>query len=395
MKKLLALLIAMVMVFGLVACGGGKEDTAKESEAAPVAEDEAEETEEADEVADDVEDTEDADEPAGDAEELKVGVFYYDFADAYISTVRNELDKMLGDAGVAFDNYDAATEQPKQTEQVQSAVIAGANLLIVNVVDTASVDAAQGIADLAKENDIPVIFFNREVDDSVVNSYEKAAFVGTDAPEAGHMQGEMIGNYLLENYDDVDINGDGVITYAMFKGQEGNAEADARTQFAVEDADKLLEEAGKEKLKYYNESAPQAYQVDPNSAWSAAFGQDAMGTILGTYNEDNDNMVELVIANNDEMAIGAITALENAGYNKEGGRYIPVFGVDATETAVGKIDEGSMMGSIKQDNVGMASTITTLVTNLKDGYDIMANTDDMNVDEGVAKIRVPYAIYTK
>ena len=46
------------------------------------------------------------------------------------------------------------------------------------------------------------------------------------------MQGEMIGEYLVENYDTVDLNGDGQISYVMFKGQEGNAEAIARTSLA-------------------------------------------------------------------------------------------------------------------------------------------------------------------
>ena len=62
------------------------------------------------------------------------------------------------------------------------------------------------------------------------------------------MQGEMIGNYLVANYDAIDLNGDGVISYVMFKGQEGNMEADARTQYGVEDADAVLTGAGKAQL---------------------------------------------------------------------------------------------------------------------------------------------------
>lgn len=74
----------------------------------------------------------------------------------------------------------------------------------------------------------------------VLGSYDKCAFVGTDAPEAGHMQGEMIGNYVVEHFDEMDLNGDGKMSYAMFMGQLGNAEAIYRTQFAVEDADKII-----------------------------------------------------------------------------------------------------------------------------------------------------------
>ena len=49
--------------------------------------------------------------------------------------------------------------------------------------------------------------------------------------------------YLVENYDKVDLNGDGKISYVMFKGQEGNPEADYRTQYGVEDANAVLAEA--------------------------------------------------------------------------------------------------------------------------------------------------------
>src|SRR5699024_2938091 len=79
---------------------------------------------------------------------------------------------------------------------------------------------------------------------------DMVSFVGTDAPEAGHLQGQMIGEYLLENYDTVDLNGDGVISYAMFKGDEANVEAIYRTQYGVEDANKVLTEAGKPELAY-------------------------------------------------------------------------------------------------------------------------------------------------
>lgn len=375
-RKLIALLLVLVLV--LTACSTGTPTESEgETPVESVEETTAEETE--------------AEAPAS---ELNAGVFYYDYSDVYISTVRSELDKMLEAEGITYTNYDAGNTQPTQTDQVTSAITAGVNLLVVNVVETSSPDAAQGIVDQAKAADIPVIFFNREVEDAVISSYEKAAFVGTNAPEAGHMQGEMIGNYLVENYDAVDLNGDGVISYVMFKGQEGNAEAEARTQYAVEDADKVLADAGKEALSFYDANNAQKYLVDTAGAWSPQAANDYMQTILSTYSEANNNMVELVIANNDGMAEGAISALQNAGYNTADGKVIPVFGVDATETAVAKIDAGEMIGSIKQDNVGMASTITALVKNAKEGAELMANTDSFNVDEGVAKIRVPYSMYT-
>ena len=329
------------------------------------------------------------------ASTLKVDVFYYDFSDVYISTVRAAMDEQLKAMGIEPKNWDAAGSQPTQTDQVKTAIADNSDLLIVNIVETSTSDPAKDIVEAARAADIPVIFFNREVaDNEVINSYEKCAFVGTNAPDAGHMQGEMIGNYLMENYDTVDLNGDGTISYVMFKGQEGNAEAEARTQYAVEDANKILTEGGKPELAYYDANASTKYLVDAQGKWSAQAANDYMVTLLGSYNKDSNNMVELIICNNDGMAEGAISALQNVGYNKgEGSTIIPVFGVDATDSAKKLIKEGNMAGSIKQDAVGMASTINTLVKNVQDGAELMANTDQFTVDSDVAKIRVPYAMY--
>ena len=329
--------------------------------------------------------------PAGSS--LDVAVFYYDFSDVYISSVRNSMNSQLDALGVKYNNYDGAGNQSQQTDQINTAIANGANLLIVNIVETSSPDAAQNAVEAARTAGIPIIFFNREVSNEVVNSYEKCAFVGTDAPEAGHMQGKLVGDYLLANYDAVDLNGDGTISYVMFKGQEGNAEAEARTQFGVEDANAVLTAAGKPELVYYNASATDKYLVDQGGKWSAQAANDYMSSILSEYSETNGNMVELIICNNDGMAEGAVSALQGAGYNTGDGKTIPVFGVDATDSAKQLINEGKMTGTIKQDAEGMASTIVNLVSSVKNGGNLMDNTSSFNVDEGVAKIRVPYATY--
>ena len=353
MKKLLATLLALVLVLGLAACGGSGKD----------------------------------------AKEGEVSVFYYNYGDTYISSVRSAMDKLLTDAGLKYQNYDANNSQTTQTEQVTTALSKGSKLLIVNVVDTGSNDAAQNIIDQAKAKNVPVIFFNRSVEESVVSSYDKCVFVGTDYEMAGHLQGEMIGKYLVENFDKVDLNGDGKISYVMFKGQEGNMEAIARTQYGVEDADKVLTEAGKSKLEFYDAKNSNKSLVDQTGGWSSAAATDYMNTILSQYSESNKNMVELVIANNDEMALGAVSALQTAGYNKEGTKVIPVFGVDATDAAKDAIDKGSMIGTIKQDADGMANTITTITQNFFGEKEKFDGVDTENV-VGTWRVNIPYGVYT-
>lgn len=327
----------------------------------------------------------------GDGE---VAVFYYTYSDAYISSVRSALDKYLDNANLKYNDYDANGNQSSQTDQIDVAVSKGATGLIVNVVDTGSNDAAATIVEKARSADIPLIFFNRSVDEAVVSSYKKCVFVGTDYELAGHMQGEMIGKYLLQNYDALDINKDGKISYVLFKGQEGNMEAIARTKYAVEDCNKILKEAGKPELSFYDKANTNNYLVDQDGLWSASAATNYMSTILAQFSESNKNMVELVIANNDEMALGAISALEAAGYNKKGGKTIPVFGVDATDAAKEAIKDGKMAGTIKQDAEAMADVISKLMSNLKNNEEKFKNIDKENLI-GSWRVNIPYAAYTK
>ena len=218
------------------------------------------------------------------------------------------------------------------------------------------------------------------------------------APEAGHMQGEMIGNYVVEHFDEMDLNGDGKISYAMFMGQLGNAEAIYRTQFAVEDADKIITEAGKPALEYFDASNSDKYQVDQDGNWSATAANNYMTTNLSQYNEGSNNMIELVICNNDGMAEGAVSALNDKGYNLgtgKDGKMIPVFGVDATDAAKQLIGDGKMTATVKQDADGMAACIADLAKNAADGKDLMDGTDSYNISDKVSnKIFIPYQEYS-
>ena len=362
-KRLMALLLTLVMAVTMLAgCGGGGND------------------------------------------EVSVSVFWYDESDVYLSSVRAELNKALEDAGIKYDNQFAANDQSKQIDQIKTAIANGADLLIVNIVTSGAPDTAQDIIKAA--GDIPVIFFNRAIgtdgsDVTVLNGNKTACFIGTDAPEAGHMQGKMVGEYVLANFDKIDLNGDGVISYAMMKGQEGNVEAEFRTQYGVEDANAILKAAGKAELKYFDANNKDCYQVDQDGAWSAKNAKEYMDTNLVSFNEANGNMIELVICNNDGMAEGVVASLQDKGYNKGDGHVVPVFGVDATAAAVALIADGAMTGTVKQDANGMAVSIAQTAKAILDGktpVEALAGLTDERFSiakDCNAKLFVAYAPYTK
>ncbi|NLB91250.1 MAG: substrate-binding domain-containing protein [Clostridiales bacterium] len=323
-------------------------------------------------------------------------VFWYTYGDVYLSSVREALNNAFDAAGIKYVDNDANGNQNDQMAQIDTAITANAALLAVNVVETGSEGTAQGIVDKAKEANLPLVFYNRSVDEKIVTSYDRAVYVGTDYEEAGQMQGDLIGDYLIENYEALDLNGDGVISYVMFKGDEANQEAISRTKFGVENANAKLVEAGKPELVFYDENNGDKYLVDQNGQWSNGAAFEYMSTILAQYNEENNNMIELVIANNDDMALGAINALTNIGFNngEEGAKVIPVFGVDATDTAKDLIASGRMVGTIKQDAEGMADAIATVSKNLMEGKDKFENLNEGYVIEGTWRVNIPYAPYT-
>ena len=319
-------------------------------------------------------------------------VLYYTYSDTYISSVRSAMDKALSTANINYHSYDAGGNQTVQTEQVDTAIAKGTGILLVNVVDTGSADAARAVINKAKNAGIPLLFFNRSVSDDIIAEYEKCVFVGTDYEEAGHIQGRLVGEYVRDNFKRLDINGDGRISYVLFNGQQGNMEAEARTRYAVEDCNAILSEAGLPSLVFYDKANKDGYLVDQNGTWSNAAANDYMKTILSGYSEAGGNMVELVIANNDEMALGALAALEEAGYNKSGKRYIPVFGVDATEAAQAKIRAGAMTGTVKQDGDLMARTIARIAENMLSGMDMLSGIDEAMI-AGKQRVNIPYSAY--
>ena len=322
-------------------------------------------------------------------------VFYYTYSDPYISSVRSTLDGKLKEDGIAFQDYDSNNSQTTQTEQVKTAITKGAALIAVNVVTTGSDDAAGGIVSAARDRNIPVIFFNREVSDDIVNSYDRCIFIGTDAAEAGYLQGDMIGDYLTAHFDEVDLNHDGEISYVMFMGEKGNNEAIYRTKYSVENADRKLAEAGLPPLRFYDESNSDKYLLDRDGKWSAQASNEYMTTLLTSYNIAGGNMIELVICNNDNMAEGAITALSAAGFNTgaEGAVTIPVFGVDATDAARSLIGAGRMTGTVKQDAEGMAEALRLAISSAESGGGLLDRLGDYTIDDGVAKVRINYSAY--
>jgi methyl-galactoside transport system substrate-binding protein len=309
---------------------------------------------------------------AASAANPKIGILIYKYDDTYISTVRNALNKALeGKAEVTMQ--DGKGDQASQNDQLDVLLERGMDGLIVNMVDA---QAAAGVVSKIKDKGIPVVFFNREPDLSTLKTYDKAVFVGTNAADAGRMQGDIIKKLWDEN-PAYDLNKDGKFQYVMFKGEPDNPEAIARTEFSVKQAE---------------ENGVKMDQIGQTFIcnWDTALAQQAMESALAA----NEGKIELVVANNDGMAMGAIAALSNIGYNVEGGtKFIPVIGVDATDQAVDAISKGIMSATVKQDGEAMGNAVSEIILNMIAGKAPLDGTSYKYDDSGIA-VRIPYSPYS-
>ncbi|MCC8193692.1 MAG: galactose ABC transporter substrate-binding protein, partial [Deltaproteobacteria bacterium] len=222
------------------------------------------------------------------------------------------------------------------------------------------------------------VFFNREPDLNSIKAYSNARFVGTDAFDAGVMQGDIIQS-LWERHPEYDRNGDGQCQYVMIQANIDNPEAVARTEYSVRQA---------------REKGVVMQQVGETlfCGWDETMAYDAMSLLFPLYADT----VELVISNNDSMALGAIRVMQEYGYNLEGGdpaKFIPVVGVDAIPQAAEAIRKGIMSATVAQDDKAMGSAIGTMLLNVLAGKDYLEGMSYPWDASGIA-IRIPYSRFS-
>lgn len=317
MKKLITLALATMMTMTMIGCGG-------QTTTEPAEEEKPEAVQEAADAADGTQADTDG--------KIKIGI---DMAsrDAFMSS----LETAFMEAAKAYPEveivavYDADYDVQKQMEQIDALATVGVDVIIAGLADsnTASevIPHAQGI---------PLVLTTRHPDDSVLIE-NNVIYVGSPESDAGTQQG----NFLAEYFKD---SGKTELNYVLFMGPLGLENATQRTEYAK----KALTDAGYTLNKVFEDTAN----------WDRAEAMSKMQQILGTNQE-----IDCVIANNDEMALGAVEALKAAG-KLEG---IPVVGIDATDAGLEAVKNGEMAMTVLQNAVGQADSAMELAVKLAKG----------------------------
>ena len=256
---------------------------------------------------------------------------------------------------------DAVGSQKTQNDQVKEMIDEGCNILCINLVDRT--DPSE-IIDCAKEKNIPIIFFNREPVAEDMMQWDKLYYVGAKARQSGQMQGEIAADLILKDKS-IDKNHDGKIQYVVLEGEMGHQDAIVRTDSSVETI--LAKGIKMEKL---------SYEI---ANWKRAQAQNRMEQLIRQYG----NTIELVLSNNDDMALGALDSYRLMGYTKDD---MPMMlGVDGMQEALEAVKDGRLTGTVYNDKEGQAQIMAAIVFASVSGKGL----DGINF-ENLTEVYLPY-----
>lgn len=292
-------------------------------------------------------------------ETLRVGVVTYTQDDPFINAMTQELKDNL--KSMENDNFriivsekNGDDSQRDQDEVVEEMIDAGCDIMCVNLVDRT---APGKIIKLARQNNIPIIFFNREPVKEDLMQWNKLYYVGCDAEQSGVMQGQIAADYIKANKN-VDKNNDGKIQYVLLEGEAGHQDAISRTDCSVKTI--INNGINLEKLSYQF------------ADWNRGQAENRTTQLIDQYG----NNIEMIISNNDEMAIGAVEAYKKSGYGED--EWPIICGIDGLNDALIAVKEGQMQGTVYNDKEDQSMEIAKLVVDIFKGNDLKKH----NLDSG-------------
>jgi methyl-galactoside transport system substrate-binding protein len=273
---------------------------------------------------------------------IRIGVSMNDVYDTFIVELSarlnewaKEIEKETGDV-IVLDIVSAGGSQLAQNDQITGFIDRGYDVVCVNLVDRTD---ATVIIDKAKSASVPVVFFNREPVADDLNRWDKLYYVGANAEQSGILQAQLVIDALADRnrFDKIDRSGDGVIQYVILEGEIGHQDALIRTQVSIE----AIQQAGYSIEKLGDEIAN----------WNRDQAESKMGMLLDKY----PTQIEMIISNNDEMAIGALEAVKHKG------AYQPlIVGVDGIPDALSLVQMKKLEGTVYNDAPGQAERIMRL-----------------------------------
>lgn len=282
----------------------------------------------------------------GGGETMRVGVAVYKGTDTYITNMTQAMEEFAQawseEQGrrVQITVSDAQENQNTQNGQIDRFLSLGYDVLCVNLVDRT--DAARVIGK-AREADVPVVFFNREPVQEDLESWEKVYYVGSDARQSAQLQAQIVLELWESDPAALDKNGDGVLQYAMLEGESRHQDAMIRTEVSVQ----TLREAG--------------VPLERVEGGIANWERSQADVLTESWLLERPD-IELILCNNDDMALGAADAVERLGLDLGN-----IVGIDGTPQGLEAVEEGRLLGTVVMDYAAHGQAIFRLARTLAAG----------------------------
>lgn len=271
---------------------------------------------------------------------IRIGISLYRGDDTFINNIRSEIEDKAKEyerengIKVTLDIQDAKGSQNTQNNQVERFISLGCDVICVNPVDRME---ASGMIEKAMAAKVPVVFFNRQPVEEDMNRWENLYYIGVDAKETAILQGQMVVDMYREKPEAVDLNGDGVVNYVLLEGESSHQDSLIRTEWSI----RSLKDG----------EVPIEKITGGITNWERSQASALMEQWLIQY----PDTIELVISNNDDMALGAIDALERAEITD-----VNVIGIDGTTPGLEAVKSGKMLGTVSSNKEIYASAILEL-----------------------------------
>lgn len=268
---------------------------------------------------------------------MRIGVSLYRGDDTFINNLRMVLEEKAKEyeqetgIKVVLDIQDAKGSQNTQNNQVERFISLGCDVLCINPVDRT---AATVMIDRAMTAGVPVVFFNRQPVEEDMNRWDKLYYVGADAKESAVLQGNILVDLYRKSPSAVDLNGDGVVSYVLLEGESSHQDSLIRTEWSIQ----TLKDGG--------------VPIEKITGGIANWERSQASALMEQWLEAYPAAIELVISNNDDMALGAIDALDRTGVWK-----LNLVGIDATIPGLEAIRAGKLMGTVESDKERYAGAI--------------------------------------
>lgn len=368
-RKVISTLLAAAMVCSLAACGSSDTTTSDTTDTSGTTRESSSDA--ADEETADAEETA---ETAGSGDNVNATVIWRAFDDQFQSGFRIIMEGQAEElGGITLDMQDAANDVSTANNKLDAALTKGTDVVAICAPDRESTET---MAQKCDADGVPAVFFNMEPMESTMESYDNIWYVGAEAAQSGEMCAQALINYWNENTEIADKNGDGVLQLVILQGEIGQQDVQLRTQ-AYEDTLKA-QGIDYEILAMDTANWDQAQALDKMNAWITAYGIDG---------------IEGVLCNNDSMAMGAVQACINNGYNSgDPEKFVPIVGIDANIDALEAMKAGSLLGTVLNDRQNQSIAIINVIKAVNAGQEITEDVVGVDCTVDGKYIWVPYVI---